>query len=125
GLDADLAQKVAAQLTRHDALGAHARDELGISEATVARPIQAALASAASFSTGAALPLLVVLGSPRNLLLPLTAACSLVFLVLLGVVSAKTGGSSPVKAAVRVVFWGGLAMAVTAGVGALFGSSAA
>jgi VIT1/CCC1 family predicted Fe2+/Mn2+ transporter len=125
GLDADLAQKVAVQLTHHDALGAHARDELGISETTVARPIQAAFASAASFSTGAALPLLVVLCSPRTLLLPLTGAASLVFLAVLGVLSAKTGGSSPVKATVRVVFWGAFAMAVTAGVGSLFGAPAA
>jgi VIT1/CCC1 family predicted Fe2+/Mn2+ transporter len=125
GLDAALARKVAVQLMEHDALGAHARDELGISQFTKARPIQAALASAGSFATGAALPLLVVLLAPQNSLSPATAGASLLFLVLLGVISAKTGGASPLKAAARVVFWGGLAMAVTAGVGALFGAAAA
>jgi VIT1/CCC1 family predicted Fe2+/Mn2+ transporter len=125
GLDPTLARRVAVQLMEHDALGAHARDELGISEFTTARPIQAALASAASFAAGAALPLLVVLLAPRNALSPTTAGASLLFLALLGVMSAKTGGASPVKAAARVVFWGGLAMAVTAAVGALFGAAAA
>jgi VIT1/CCC1 family predicted Fe2+/Mn2+ transporter len=124
GLDAELARKVALKLMEHDALGAHARDELGISEMTTAKPIQAALASAASFATGAALPLLVVILAPANVLVLSTATASLVFLVVLGVVSAKTGGASPLKAAGRVVFWGGLAMAVTSGVGALFGASA-
>jgi VIT1/CCC1 family predicted Fe2+/Mn2+ transporter len=125
GLDATLARKVAFQLMEHDALGAHARDELGISEFTTARPIQAALASAASFATGALLPLLIVLLTPRNTLSLATAGASLLFLALLGAIAAKTGGASPVKAAARVVFWGGLAMAVTAGVGALFGAAAA
>jgi VIT1/CCC1 family predicted Fe2+/Mn2+ transporter len=125
GLDKELARQVAAKLTAHDALGAHARDELGISELTVARPIQAALASAASFSSGGALPLLVVLFSPRNLLVPATVTASLGFLAVLGIVSARTGGASPVKAATRVVLWGALAMAVTAGVGALVGATTA
>jgi VIT1/CCC1 family predicted Fe2+/Mn2+ transporter len=124
GLDKELARKVATKLTAHDALGAHARDELGISEQTAARPIQAALASAASFAAGAALPLAVVLLSPRNLLVPATVTASLGFLVLLGIVAARTGGASPAKAAVRVVFWGALAMAVTSGVGALVGAAA-
>lgn len=125
GLDPTLARKVAVQLTEHDALGAHMRDELGISEVNTARPIQAAVASAASFATGACLPLLVVLLAPRTLLIPLTAGASLIFLALLGAIAAKTGGAGPVQAAVRVVFWGGFAMAVTAGVGSLFGAPAA
>ena len=125
GLDKALAHKVAVELTAHDALGAHARDELGISEMNTARPLQAALASAASFATGAALPLLVVLASPRNALVPWTVISSLGFLAVLGIVAARTGGASPLKATVRVVFWGALAMAVTSGVGALFGASAA
>jgi VIT1/CCC1 family predicted Fe2+/Mn2+ transporter len=124
GLDRDLARKVAVQLMEHDALGAHARDELGISEITTARPIQAALASAASFAAGAILPLLVVILAPQNLLVPVTACASLVFLAVLGLVSAKTGGARPLRAAARVVFWGGLAMAITAGVGALVGAAA-
>ena len=125
GLDKELALKVATKLTAHDALGAHARDELGISALNAARPMQAALASAASFSAGAALPLLVVLLSPRNALVPATVTASLGFLLLLGIVSARTGGASPLKAAVRVVFWGALAMAVTSAVGALVGASTA
>ncbi len=123
GLDQDLARDVAVQLMEHDALGAHARDELGISEITTARPIQAALASAASFAAGAALPLLVVILAPQSTLVPLTVSSSLVFLALLGVVSAKTGGAQPLKAATRVVLWGSLAMGITAGVGALFGAA--
>jgi vacuolar iron transporter family protein len=123
GLDAPLARKVALQLMEHDALGAHARDELGISEISTARPMQAAFASAASFAAGAALPLIVVLIAPRIMLVPFIAGASLAFLALLGVVSAKTGGAKPLKAATRVVFWGGLAMAITAGVGALFGAT--
>jgi vacuolar iron transporter family protein len=125
GLDKELAHKVAAKLTAHDALGAHARDELGISEMTTARPIQAAFASAASFATGAALPLLVVLFSPRNVLVPATVTASLGFLAVLGMVSARTGGASAVKAAARVVLWGALAMAVTSGIGALVGATTA
>ena len=124
GLDGELARKVAVELMAHDALGAHARDELGISEINTARPIQAAFASAASFAAGALLPLLVVILAPQNWLVPATACASLVFLAVLGVVSAKTGGARPLKAAARVVFWGGLAMALTAGVGALVGAAA-
>jgi VIT1/CCC1 family predicted Fe2+/Mn2+ transporter len=107
----------------HDALGAHARDELGISDITAARPIQAALASAASFAAGAALPLMIVLLVPGGALVVSTVIASLVFLALLGIVSAKTGGARPLKATVRVVFWGGLAMAITSGVGALVGAA--
>ena len=125
GLERDLAYKVAVGLTKHDALGAHARDELGISEMNTARPMQAAFASAASFATGAALPLVVVLVSPRNALVPGTVIASLGFLAVLGIVAARTGGASPLKAAARVVFWGALAMAVTSGVGALVGAGAA
>jgi VIT1/CCC1 family predicted Fe2+/Mn2+ transporter len=124
GLDQELAREVALKLMEHDALGAHARDELGISEMNTAKPIQAALASAASFATGAALPLLVVILAPPNVLVPATVTASLIFLALLGVVSARTGGASAFKAATRVVFWGGLAMGITAGVGALVGASA-
>jgi VIT1/CCC1 family predicted Fe2+/Mn2+ transporter len=123
GLDTDLARKVAVQLMAHDALGAHARDELGISDLTAAKPVQAALASAASFATGAALPLVVVMLSPRSLLLPATVMASLFFLVLLGIVSARTGGASPLRAAVRVLVLGGLAMGVTALVGSLVGAN--
>jgi VIT1/CCC1 family predicted Fe2+/Mn2+ transporter len=125
GLDQELARKVATKLTAHDALAAHARDELGISEATTARPMQAAMASAASFTAGAALPLVVVLVSPRNALVPATVTASLGFLAVLGIVSARTGGASPAKAATRVVFWGALAMAVTSGIGALVGAATA
>lgn len=122
GLEAELARKVALQLMAHDALGAHARDELGISELTTAKPLQAAVASAASFATGAALPLLVVMLSPLSRLIPATVAASLVCLVILGVVSARTGGARPLRAALRVLTWGGLAMAITATVGRLFGT---
>jgi VIT1/CCC1 family predicted Fe2+/Mn2+ transporter len=124
GVERELARKVALQLMAHDALGAHARDELGISDMTAARPLQAALASAASFATGAALPLLVALVSPQSVVIPATVATSLVFLVTLGVVSARTGGAQPLQAALRVLTWGGLAMAITAGVGHLFGVAA-
>lgn len=123
GLDQDLAAKVSQQLMAHDALGAHTRDELGISDATSARPIQAALTSAASFSIGAALPLLMVILVPTGLLVEAVAAASLLFLAVLGAVGAWTGGASMVKAAIRVTFWGALAMAVTAGIGALFGTA--
>jgi vacuolar iron transporter family protein len=123
GLNAELARKVAVQLMEHDALGAHARDELGISEMTTAKPIQAGLASAASFAAGAALPLIVVLLSPQNMLVAVTVSTTLIFLATLGVISAKTGGAKPLKATVRVVFWGGLAMAVTSAVGALVGAA--
>jgi len=122
GLDNELALAVAKQLMAHDALGAHARDELGISDASVARPIQAALASAAAFAIGALLPLLVALVTPTGSVVVLVAVSSLAFLAILGVVGAKTGGAKLFKAAVRVTFWGALAMAVTAGIGAIFGT---
>lgn len=122
GLEAQLARKVALQLMEHDALGAHARDELGISEHNVARPLQAAIASAASFATGAAVPLVVVMLSPISTLIPATVGASLVCLVILGVVSARTGGAKPLRAALRVLTWGGVAMALTATVGRLFGT---
>jgi vacuolar iron transporter family protein len=121
GLDAITAQNVASQLMAHDALGAHSRDELGISDNTAAQPVQAAMASAASFGVGAALPLLVVLISPQNILGASIAVSSLVFLAALGSVAARAGGSSVLTAAMRVTFWGALAMALTYGVGALFG----
>jgi len=124
GLDGDLAARVAAQLTKKDALTAHSRDELGISEALTARPVQAALASAATFAVGALLPLVVVLLSPAGRLFWTVSAGSLVFLALLGSVAARVGGASVAVAAVRVTFWGALAMALTAGVGALFGVAA-
>jgi vacuolar iron transporter family protein len=124
GLDRDLAGQVARQLMAKDALGAHARDELGISEVTAARPVQAALTSAASFSVGAVMPLLMVVVAPASLLLPLVSGASLVFLALLGAVGAKAGGANVLRATIRVTFWGALAMALTAGVGALFGISA-
>lgn len=122
GIDHDLALKVADQLMSKDALAAHARDELGISEITTARPVQAALTSAATFSVGAALPLLMVIVSPATLLIPLVCGASLLFLGLLGAVGAKAGGADMMRAAVRVTFWGALAMALTAGIGALFGT---
>ena len=123
GLDATLATQVAEQLMKHDALGAHARDELGITEVMSARPIQAALASAASFAVGAALPLLVTVFTPEATLIPLVAVTSLLFLALLGAVAAKAGGAGVMAGAIRVTFWGALAMALTAGVGALFGTA--
>lgn len=123
GLDRGLADQVASQLMEHDALGAHARDELGISETLSARPVQAALSSAASFTAGAALPLLVVLMVPSGALVWAVAASSLAFLAILGTVAARTGGASMVKGAWRVTFWGALAMAITAVVGALFGTA--
>jgi VIT1/CCC1 family predicted Fe2+/Mn2+ transporter len=122
GLDEALALQVADQLMARDALGAHARDELGISEATAARPVQAALASAAAFSVGAALPLLMTLATPNSFVVEGVAITSLLFLALLGVVGAKIGGADLLKAAIRVTFWGMLAMAVTAGIGAVFGT---
>lgn len=122
GLNAALAQQVARQLMAHDALGAHARDELEISEALAARPVQAALTSAASFAAGAALPLLVVALAPVGSLLLWVPATALVFLALLGALAARTGGASLWLGARRVTFWGALAMATTAGVGALFGA---
>ena len=124
GLDEQLASQVATQLTAHDALAAHSRDELGISDTLAARPVQAALASAATFAVGAALPLVVVLLAPASALMWAVAGSSLLFLALLGSASARTGGSAMITGAIRVTFWGALAMALTAGVGALFGVAA-
>ena len=124
GLKPALAQQVAEQLMEHDALGAHARDELGISETFRARPIQAALASAGSFAVGAAMPLLVAALVPMSGLIPLVAGTSLVFLALLGGLAARAGGAGVGIGAMRVTFWGALAMALTAGVGWLFGTVA-
>jgi vacuolar iron transporter family protein len=124
GLDPALAKQVADQLTAHDALGAHARDELGITETLSARPIQAALASATSFAVGAAMPLLVTALAPETILIPVVSGTSLVFLALLGGVAARAGGAPVTAGAVRVTFWGALAMGLTAGVGALFGTVA-
>lgn len=124
GLDQALATQVATQLTRHDAIGAHARDELGISDTLAARPVQAALASAATFAVGAALPLLVVLLAPASVILWAVAGSSLLFLALLGALSGRAGGAPMGAATWRVTFWGALAMALTAGVGALFGVAA-
>jgi VIT1/CCC1 family predicted Fe2+/Mn2+ transporter len=121
GVEAGLAREVATQLMAKDALGAHAQDELGISEISTARPVQAALASAATFSVGAAAPLLLVLGSPSNVLIPAVAIGSLLFLSLLGTVGAKAGGAGLLKPTVRVTFWGAFAMGLTAGIGAVFG----
>jgi VIT1/CCC1 family predicted Fe2+/Mn2+ transporter len=123
GLDRKLAKQVADQLMAHDALGAHARDELGISPAFTARPIQAALASAASFAVGAAMPLAVTATAPDAGLIPLVAGTSLLFLALLGGLAARAGGAGVTVGAMRVTFWGALAMAATAGVGALFGTA--
>ena len=122
GVELELARQVALQLMAKDALGAHARDELGISEITTARPIQAALTSAATFSVGAAAPLALVLFSPSNLLIPMVSTGSLLFLALLGFLGAKTGGAEILKPILRVTFWGALAMAVTAGIGAIVGT---
>jgi VIT1/CCC1 family predicted Fe2+/Mn2+ transporter len=124
GLDPSLAKQVAKQLMEHDALGAHARDELGISETLRARPIQAALASAGSFAVGAAMPLMVTAMVPAAGLIPLVSGTSLVFLALLGGLAAGVGGAGVIMGAVRVTFWGALAMALTAGVGWLFGTVA-
>jgi VIT1/CCC1 family predicted Fe2+/Mn2+ transporter len=123
GLEPALAKKVAEQLMAHDALGAHARDELGISHALKAHPTQAALTSAASFAVGAAMPLLVAALAPQSALILLVAATSLLFLALLGGLAARVGGASVSAGAIRVTFWGVLAMALTAGVGALFGTA--
>jgi vacuolar iron transporter family protein len=125
GLDARLAKQVATKLMAHDALGAHARDELGISAAFTARPIQAALASAASFAVGAALPLGVTAVASDASLIPLVSGTSLLFLALLGGLAAHAGGASVRLGAIRVTFWGAIAMGLTAGVGALFGTAAA
>lgn len=122
GLAPDLAAQVAEQLMAHDALGAHARDELGISEAMSARPVQAALASAGSFAVGAALPLAVTALVPGAGLIAWVSGLSLGFLALLGAVAARSGGAPVLAGAWRVTFWGALAMGITAGVGALFGA---
>jgi vacuolar iron transporter family protein len=122
GLEPVLAQQVADQLMAHGALAAHARDELGISDTLSARPVQAAFASAGTFAVGAALPLLTVVIAPAVYLLPFVAGTSLMFLALLGGLAALAGGASAVKGAGRVAFWGALAMALTAVVGALFGT---
>jgi len=122
GVDPVLARQVADQLMAKDALSAHARDELGISQITAARPVQAALTSAATFSVGAALPLLMVFVSPLNLVVPVVAVAALVFLALLGAIGARAGGANILRATVRVTFWGAAAMALTAGIGALFGT---
>jgi len=124
GVEPALAQQVAIQLMAKDALGAHARDELGISAATTARPVQAALVSALTFSAGAALPLAAAALAPRAVLIPLVSAASILCLALLGAVGARAGGAKVSKAVLRVVFWGAAAMALTAGIGAMFGVTA-
>ena len=124
GLDESLAQQVAEQLMAHDAIGAHARDELGISETMSARPVQAALASAATFAVGAALPLAAAFLSPERMIPIVVSITSLGFLALLGGASARAGGAPVAKAVARVTFWGALAMLATAGIGALFGVAA-
>jgi VIT1/CCC1 family predicted Fe2+/Mn2+ transporter len=123
GLTPELAEQVALQLMTHDALGAHARDELGLSETLSARPIQAALASAGSFAVGAAMPLVVSAIVPATTLIPLVSGTSLLFLALLGGLAAHAGGARMMVGALRVMFWGALAMAVTTGVGALVGTA--
>lgn len=123
GVEAALAREVADQLTAKDALGAHARDELGISEIMTARPVQAALTSAATFSVGAAAPLALVLISPGDWLVPVVAGGSLFALAVLGWLGAKTGGAEVLKPVLRVTFWGALAMAITFGIGVLVGTA--
>ncbi len=122
GLDPALAKQVAQQLMAHDALGAHARDELGITTTSAPHPVQAALASAASFAVGAGLPLTVTALAPESILIYLVAGTSLLFLALLGALAARTGGAGVASGAIRVTFWGALAMAITAGAGSLFGA---
>ena len=122
GLDPSLAKQVADQLMAHDALAAHARDELGISDSFRARPVQAALASSGSFAVGAAMPLLTVVLAPGAYLIATVAGSSLIFLAALGGLAAFVGGADATRGAVRITFWGALAMALTAGVGALFGA---
>lgn len=123
GLTPDLAGQVAAQLTANNALDAHLRDELGIVDHMAARPIQAALTSAATFAVGAAMPMLMVILSPASMLIYAVATASLLFLAVLGAIGAKAGGAPVVKATARVTFWGALAMALTAGIGALVGTA--
>jgi VIT1/CCC1 family predicted Fe2+/Mn2+ transporter len=122
GVEAALARQVANQLMAKDALGAHARDELGISEVTTARPMQAAFTSAATFAVGAAMPLAMVLLMPQSFLLIGVSIASLVFLAFLGAIGARAGGANVARATLRVTFWGALAMALTAGIGAIFGT---
>ena len=122
GVEPGLARQVAEQLMASGALAAHARDELGISAATTARPLQAALTSAATFSVGAAMPLLMVVVAPAAVLVPAVCAGSLVFLALLGAIGARAGGANVWRATARVTFWGAMAMALTAGIGKLFGT---
>jgi VIT1/CCC1 family predicted Fe2+/Mn2+ transporter len=122
GLDPELAKQVADQLMARDAIGAHARDELGITENLRARPIQAAFASAASFAAGAAMPLLVAALAPDPGMIYSVSGTSLLFLALLGALAARAGGADIMSGAIRVTFWGALAMGITAGVGALFGT---
>lgn len=122
GLKPELARQVAQQLMEHDALGAHARDELGISSTLGPRPVQAAMASAAAFATGALLPLLIVILAPQVHLLPFVIVASLFFLAVLGGLAARTGGARLLPSAARITFWGALAMGLTATVGALFGA---
>ena len=123
GVETGLARQVARQLMAKDALGSHARDELGISSISAARPVQAALTSAATFSVGAAAPLLLVIVSPRNWLLAVVSIGSLLFLALLGAIGARAGGAGLVKATIRVTFWGALAMGLTTAIGAIFGKA--
>ncbi|TRC75387.1 VIT family protein [Mesorhizobium sp. WSM4310] len=123
GLATDLARQVADQLMARDALAAHAHDELGISDMTTARPIQAALTSATTFSVGAAMPLIMVLVSPGSMLVLAVSLASLLFLALLGAIGAKAGGANILRATLRVTFWGAFAMALTAGIGALVGTA--
>jgi VIT1/CCC1 family predicted Fe2+/Mn2+ transporter len=123
GLDPELAKRVARELMAKNALAAHAQDELGISQITTARPVQAAITSALSFSVGAVMPLLVVIVSPAHYVVPSVVASSLAYLAVLGAIGAKTGGADIVKATIRVTFWGAFAMAVTAGIGLIIGKA--
>ncbi|MGB7974933.1 MAG: VIT family protein [Roseiarcus sp.] len=123
GIEPTLARQVAEQLMAKDALGAHARDELGMSETTTAKPLQAALTSAATFAAGAALPIMALLVAPQHLVVPTVVSTTLVFLALLGALGAKAGGAGILKPMFRVAFWGSLALAITAGVGALVGKA--
>jgi vacuolar iron transporter family protein len=123
GLDEGLAKQVATQLMSKDALATHLRDELGISQISTARPVQAALTSAATFAAGAALPLLVIFIVPQSALIPAVFLASLIFLAVLGAVGARLGGADVLRATARVAFWGALAMAITAGVGSIFGTA--
>ena len=125
GVEPETAKVVAEQLMAADALGAHARDELGVSDITTARPVQAALTSALTFATGATMPLLMVIVSPADLLVPSVSIASLVFLAMLGALGARAGGAGMWAATARVTFWGAFAMGLTAGIGALLGATLA